>query len=120
MTDLFASHQKMITLEPLNKRTIHGHNCLQRSVSDDDDCRMREGAAQLYIDFHYRVSYRGYSNPRQHIIDKVNKAYSVIGIICYRYNLFLWPLNPANGFHLTVMFTLSFIFTSFINVSVCE
>jgi len=37
MTDLFASHQKMTTLEPLKKRTIHGHNCLQRSVSDDDD-----------------------------------------------------------------------------------
>jgi len=31
-----------------------------------------------------------------------------------------WPLEPANGFHLTVIFTLSFIFTSFINTSVCE
>jgi len=37
MIDLFASHQKMTILEPLKKRVIHGHNCLQRSVSDDDD-----------------------------------------------------------------------------------
>jgi len=37
MTDLFASHQKMTTLEPLKKRTIHGHNCLQKYVSDDDE-----------------------------------------------------------------------------------
>jgi len=26
MADLFASHQKMISLEQLKKRTIHGHN----------------------------------------------------------------------------------------------
>jgi len=37
LIDLFASHQKMTTIEPLTKRAIHGHNCLQRSVSDDDD-----------------------------------------------------------------------------------
>jgi len=37
MIDLFASQQQMTTLEPLKKRAIHGHNCLQRSVSDDDD-----------------------------------------------------------------------------------
>jgi len=37
MIDLFASHQKITTLEPLKKRAIHEHNCLQRSVTDDDD-----------------------------------------------------------------------------------
>jgi len=37
MIDLFASHQKMTTIEPLKKRASHGHNCLRRSASDDDD-----------------------------------------------------------------------------------
>jgi len=37
MIDLFASHQKMTTLKSLKKRTIHGHNCRQRSVYYDDD-----------------------------------------------------------------------------------
>ena len=32
----------------------------------------------------------------------------------------LWPNDLANGFHLIVIFTLSFILTSFIYASVCE
>jgi len=31
--------------------------------------------------------------------------------------LVLWPLDLANGFHLIVIFTLSFIFTSFVYAS---
>jgi len=34
--------------------------------------------------------------------------------------LVLWPLDLANGFHLAVIFTLSFIITSFIYTSVCK
>jgi len=48
LIDLFASHQKMTTVEPLKKRTIHGHNCLQRSVSDDNDDEDDDDAS-LYL-----------------------------------------------------------------------